>query len=189
PFAAAFVAAFAGAAEDYWFYWRVWFLSEALAFLVLAPAILTGIATGRSALGRASLARCAEACLLGCRLLAVSVRVFWGPPTAEASIPALVYLPLPLLLWAAVRFGPAGINTSLLIVAVVSISGTVRGRGPFAASSPSENVVALQLFLVTVSLPLMLLAALIAERRGETNVLRASPRDIQGRARRPLPCS
>src|SRR5262245_29825002 len=31
PFAAAFVAAFAGGTESYWFYWRVWFLSEALA--------------------------------------------------------------------------------------------------------------------------------------------------------------
>jgi len=39
PFTSAFVAAFAGTLDHYWFYWRVWFLSEAVAFVMLAPAI------------------------------------------------------------------------------------------------------------------------------------------------------
>lgn len=50
PFISAFVAAFAGTIENYWFYWRVWFLSEALAYLMLAPAILTWIASARATL-------------------------------------------------------------------------------------------------------------------------------------------
>src|SRR5262245_58363417 len=45
PFASAFVAALAGGTESYWFYWRVWFLSETLAYLVLAPPILALIGT------------------------------------------------------------------------------------------------------------------------------------------------
>ena len=67
PFTSAFVAA-ASAAENYWFYWRVWFLSEAVAFVMLAPAILTWIAGARAALAGVSLARCVEACLIGCGL-------------------------------------------------------------------------------------------------------------------------
>jgi PAS domain S-box-containing protein len=102
------------------------------------------------------------------------VRVFNWATAGEGSVPALVYLPLPLLLWAAVRFGPIGVNTSLMIVALISISGAVQGRGPFAASTPGENVLSLQLFLVVISLPLMLMAALIEERRASTNVLRES---------------
>ncbi len=43
PSISAFIAAFAGSGGHYWFYWRVWALSEALAFLMLAPAILTWI--------------------------------------------------------------------------------------------------------------------------------------------------
>jgi integral membrane sensor domain MASE1 len=133
PFISAFVAAFAGSIDNYWFYWRVWFLSEALAYLMVAPAILTGIASARAAFKNISLPRYIEACLLAFGLVAISVRVFsW--PAADESVPALVYLPLPLLIWAAVRFGPGGVNTSLLVVAFVSISGTVRGRGPFAAA-------------------------------------------------------
>lgn len=173
PFISAFGAAFAGGTEDYWFYWRAWFLSEALAYLMLAPAILTWIGAARTVPGNAPLGRFIEALLIGCGLLAISVFVF-SPVAVEGSIPVLVYLPLPFLLWAAVRFGPVGVNTCILIVAFLSISGAVHGRGPFAANSPAESVLSLQLFLVSVSLPVMFLAVLLAERRARTILLRES---------------
>ena len=135
PLLSAFVGAFAGGTENYWFYWRVWFLSESLAYLMLAPAILTGIGAARAARGKPARARVFEAFLIGGGLLAIGFRAFAWPDPAEASVPALVYLPLPFLLWAAVRFGPAGVNASLLIVALLSISATVQGLGPFATSS------------------------------------------------------
>jgi PAS domain S-box-containing protein len=165
PFASAFVAAFAGGTESYWFYWRVWYLSEALAVLVLAPSILTLIGAAGTTLKHVSAARCLEACLIGGGLVAIGVRVFNWPMAEEGSFPALVYLPLPLLLWAAVRFGPPGVNASLMIVACLSISGAVHGRGPFVTNSPAESVLSLQLFLVVISLPLMFLATVIRERR------------------------
>src|SRR5262245_9674976 len=153
PFASAFVAACAGAAGDYWFYWRVWLLSEGLAYLTLAPAIVSGIAVARTKIKNASWPRCLEACLIVGGLLVVGVRVFSWPTVGEGSVPALVYLPLPLLLWAAVRFGPPGLTSSLLIVTCLSISGAVRGRGPFASGMSADNVLALQLFLITISTP------------------------------------
>jgi PAS domain S-box-containing protein len=174
PSLSAFVGALAGGAQGYWFYWRAWFLSEGLAFLMLAPAILTWIGVFYADRNGFGLARILESGLIVVGLIAVSVRVFGWPTVGAASVPALVYLPLPLLLWAAVRFGPIGINTGLLILACVSISGTVHGNGPFATGAPAENVPALQLFLATVSIPLMLLAALITEGRDKTNALRES---------------
>src|SRR5262249_45411611 len=156
--AAAFVAAFAGGTESYWFYWRVWFLSEALAYLVLAPPILTLIGVARASLERVSFARCLEACLIGGGLVAISVRLFIRSEADADSPLALVYLPVPLLLWAAVRFGPPGASTSLMIVASLSIAGAVYGHGPFVTGSPAENVLSLQLFLAVISLPLMFLA-------------------------------
>jgi PAS domain S-box-containing protein len=174
PFLSAFVAAFAGGTPGYWFYWRVWFLSEGLAYLMLAPAILSWIAVARAARGNVPLARLLEAVFLACGLLAISLLVFRGFSAGEGRVPVLVYLPLPFLLWAAVRFGPTGVNTALVAVALVSISGAVHGRGPFVTGSPAENVLALQLFLLAISLPLMFLAALIAERRLRTSALRES---------------
>jgi signal transduction histidine kinase len=171
PATSALVAA-ASTAENYWVYWRVWFLSEALAFVMLAPAILTWIAAAQEGLRAISPVRCVEAGLIGGGLLAISARVFNSPMAETGSIPALVYLPLPLLLLAAVRFGPAGVNTSLLIVAFLSISGAVRGRGPFAGASAGDSVLSLQLFLITMSIPMMFLATLIEERRERDQAMR-----------------
>jgi PAS domain S-box-containing protein len=174
PGVSAFVAAFAGGKESYWFYWRTWFFSEALAFVALAPAILTWINVVRAPPRDIRSARFVEAGLLACGLLAVSVNAFTQATEYAGGVPVLVYLPLPFLLWAAVRFGPTGLNSALLAVTFLAIYGVVKGRGPFAAGVPAENVLPLQLFLITLSLPLMCLAALIAERRARTNALRES---------------
>jgi PAS domain S-box-containing protein len=177
PSGSAFIAALAGSSGSYWFYWRVWFLSEALAFLMLAPAILTWIRLVRARLAsgeEVSRQRRIEAGLIGCALVAVGVFVFNGASVGESRIPLLVYLPLPLLLWAAVRFRPVGVNTGLLIVALLSISGAVHGRGPFALSTQGDNVLSLQLFLITMSVPLMFLATLMEERRQKASTLSES---------------
>ena len=84
-----------------------------------------------------------------------------GPNTS----PALLYTPIPLLIWAALRFGLAGISVSMLIVTFQAIWGTMRGHGPFLAQSPVENALALQLFLLVTATPLMLLAVVIEEER------------------------
>ena len=164
PVTSAFVGAFAGGGESYWFYWRVWFLSEALAYVTLAAAILTWIAGARS-VGHTAIPRGIEPWLIAVGLLAVSFRVFHWPTAGPGAIPALVYLPLPLLLWAAMRFGPIGANTGLLILALLSISGGVRGLGPFAGGAAADSVLSLQFFLIAVSVPVMFLASAIEERR------------------------
>jgi len=174
PSISAFVAAFVGAGAGYWFHWRIWFLTEALAFLMLAPAILTWIGAARTGRWSTSRARLIEAGVIVCGSLAVSLWVFFSPPALGGSFPVLIYLPMPFLLWAAVRFGPLGVNTVLLMVALLAISGTVQGRGPFATSGLAETVLSVQLFLIVVSLPVMFLAAMIAERRARTNALRES---------------
>ena len=163
PATAAAVAAFAGGEQSYWFYWRVWFLSEALACLTLAPALLAWMARIHT-VRQASRPRAIEACVIGAGLIAICVRVFYWPTAASGHLPALVYLPLPLLLWAAMRFGPVGANTGLLVLAALSISGGVRGLGPFGGAGP-DNVLSLQLFLVAVSVPVMFLATAIEDRR------------------------
>jgi signal transduction histidine kinase len=170
PFTSAFVGAFAGGEESYWFYWRVWLLSEALALLTLAPAILTLIANVQS-VDHAAIPRGIEPWLIGVGLLVVTFRVFHWPTAGHGAIAALVYLPLPLLLWAAMRFGPVGANTGLLILAAVSISGAVRGLGPFAVGAAPASVLSLQLFLVAVSVPVMFLATAIEERRAAEHAM------------------
>jgi len=150
---------------DFWEVWKMRFPANVLASLTLVPAIVLWIRNGVASLRRASLLRSIEGCALILGLLIVASLVFTWQSSGPSALPALVYMPLPFLLWAAVRFGPRGSSTCVLILVLLSIWETVHGRGPFISSSPDQNVFFLQLFLIVVSLPLFFLAALLEERR------------------------
>ena len=170
---AGFVVLVGWKADAYWQVWRMRFTANVLAELALVPFIVLWATNGMGWLRRASLRRYAEAGLLAGGLLIMSLLVSW-PSAGPGTTPAMAYLPLPFLLWAAVRFGPAGASTSFLVVVLVSIWAATQGDGPFISGSSAENVLSLQIFLITVSLPLIFLAALVEERRGKEAALRNS---------------
>jgi PAS domain S-box-containing protein len=149
--------------NSYWDVWRVRFLSNVLATLTLVPVVMVWVNGGVTALRRAPLRRYLEAGLLTAGLLIVSEIVFDSQSLSEET--ARLYLPLPFMLWATVRFGPRGASTALLLLMFLAIGGATRGTGPFVSSSSANNAVSIQWFLIVVSIPLMALAAVIEERR------------------------
>ncbi len=174
PGLSATVAGFANANHAYAHLWRTWFFAEALTLLTVTPALLAWINALRNPAPRMSRKRLGEALALAAGLLVVGGIVFTLTPQRDGSVAALVYLPLPFLLWAAVRFGPVGAATALVAVTFLAVFATVNFRGPFAATTPDGNMLPLQLFLITLSLPLMSLATLGTERRVRENALRES---------------
>jgi PAS domain S-box-containing protein len=186
------VAATVGAAlnakiggEPYWSSWRSWFLSDALAGLVLAPTLLLWLAAGVQGLRTESRWRSAEAGVVYGGLVLLGVLVFnthlFGPQIAHAEI----YLPVPLLLWAAVRFGPRGIATALSLLVVLAIPAVANATGPFASQSvPARSVLAsvfdLQMFLLVIGVPLFFLAAVVEERKRVDAALQASEARYRG---------
>jgi MASE1 len=77
---------------------------------------------------------------------------------------------LPFLLWAAVRFNPAVSSLAILVIALVGLWSVTEGRGPFAALTPvpGKQVLRAQGTLGVISVSVILLAAVVAERkRGE----------------------
>ena len=87
-------------------------------------------------------------------------------------MPALLLAPLPFLIWAAVRVGVGGTGLTLLIVAGIALANAYIGRGPFINQAPDVNVFSLQIFLPAISIPLLLLAALVEERRQAEELLK-----------------
>jgi len=146
----------------YWAVFRMRFFSNVLASLTLVPVIVTWGRGGLPSL-RDTFWKGLEVGLLGAGLLIVGMVSFNVRNTGQTR-PALLYLPLPLLLWAAIRFGPRGTTAALVIVSVFEIWGAIHGFGPFATQSAEMNALSVQLFLILASLPLMFLAALIKER-------------------------
>ncbi|HKU60910.1 MAG TPA: MASE1 domain-containing protein, partial [Gemmatimonadales bacterium] len=107
----------------YWENWRVRFLSNLLAQLTFVPVIVTWGQAGLRGLRRLSLPRAIEAAALSAMLGLVCFVVFTRADPGGGTSPALLYAPLPFLLWAAVRFGPAATSSSLLLVALLAVAG------------------------------------------------------------------
>jgi len=171
-FLATFLSSFADAAlvtatrgEPYWLVWRTRFCSNVVTELTVAPAILTLASTGPASIARASSRRRIEAVLLAASLLTVALVIFErrGADVEWSRTP--VVLLLPLLLWAAVRFGPPGASLSLLTTALVALWASTQGRGPFTVLPAAESALGLQILLTVLAIPLLCLAALTTERR------------------------
>jgi PAS domain S-box-containing protein len=160
---------------DRWISWRISFLSEALAFLTVTPAILGWFGRARTWV-RASRAYYLEAIVLIVALSSLSYVMFVARRTNAP--PALLYSLVPFLVWSALRFGSAGAGTSMTIVALLSIWGAVHGRGPFDETDPVNTVLSLQSFLLTASLPFMVLAVLVEERQHAEIGLRESEKRL-----------
>ena len=164
-----------GFGTHYWVEWRNLGISNAVTTVVLVPALLLGAHHLFVRRPRAlPPGRVLEAALVGACTVALGVFVFDQMPAGPNTSPALLYTPIPLLIWAALRFGLGGISVSMLIITFQAIWGTMRGHGPFLTQTPAENATALQLFLLVTATPLMLLAVVIEEERRSKEALRES---------------
>jgi signal transduction histidine kinase len=151
-----------------------WGVGNALGGIALAPIFVTWIGEGVGWLGRASLRRRLEAGLLAAALV---LSAYFGFPAASASYPVLALTPIPLMLWAAVRFGSRGASGAILLVSAMALAGAIEGRAPFAAASPEHTILSLQTFLAVLSAPFLVLAAVAVEgRRANTEVSELSAR-------------
>src|SRR4051812_24327490 len=136
----------------FWTSWQGWFLADVLASLVLAPAIILWASAGFQGLRAQSSARAAEAAILCGGLLGVGWLVFASGIHDLDPSDAWLYLPVPLLVWAAVRFGPRGLMSGLALLTVLGIAGMANGRGPAVGGSTVGNVLALQIFLLGIGI-------------------------------------
>jgi len=177
PFAMAFWGAGLVVAHQpgtsYWVEWLKFGVSNGVTTIVLVPAILLGVhrLITRKPVDWTHLL---EAASLAAGLLIVGWFAFGRLTEAGPNSPALLYACIPLLVWAALRFGPGGVSASMLVVTAMAIWGMMNGHGPFLGQAPAENALALKLFLLFAAAPLLLLAVAIEDERRMTVALRAS---------------
>jgi two-component system, LuxR family, sensor kinase FixL len=152
-----------GWATDFWLAFRQRVAGHVFPMITIPPVILLTVAGQLLGVQHAPKRAYIEFFLLTIGLLAMSIPVFGWEHPIPGYVPALLLAPLPFLLWAAVRFGVGGLSLSLLILAGIALASAFVGRGPFVIQSP--EVLSLQIFLIAISIPLLLLAALVEERR------------------------
>lgn len=163
-----------GAFADYWIFWSHWYLANALPNLTLGPVFLIWFSDGARWTRWKPSRRHIEPAVLAVALVCVCIVAASaaGRFTTTSFLPAILFLPLPLVLWASVRFGEKGASGAILVVAVILTWATLHGRGLFPGEDPERSVLALQLFLTGLSIPVLMLGALIDELRSAERTTR-----------------
>jgi len=161
--------------EPYWSVFSTRFPSNVLAELLVVPTIVTAVRAVLERRGPPPPRRLLEMALLGGGLLAVAVVAFGDPGPLAPRNPWSLHTPyallLPFFLWAAVRFGPGGLSACLLTTALLAIRTGTLEVAVFSVALRGDGVLALQIFLIVVSVPLLCLAAVIEEARQTNEVL------------------
>ena len=150
------------APDDLGHVFRTWTLGDAAGVLVVAPVILTWASSGLKGFGRREI-------IEGAIVLVLLVVLATLPP--QRDVPYIVF---PVLLWAAIRFGPRGAATATLVVCSITVWNTAQNDGPFVRDSITDSLLATQLFIAISALTSLLLAAVTAERTEATMALTAS---------------
>lgn len=89
----------------------------------------------------------------------------FGPTAAGVRGYPLMFVVLPVQLWAALRFGLHGTTPAMLATSAIAIAGTLSGYGPFARGTVNESLLLLQGYLGVMMVVMLSLAAEVAARR------------------------
>lgn len=149
--------------------WPIWFLGNALCAVTLGAAIVACVA-GR-AWATTPWSRKLEFAAMLLVLGATSYFAFLdsGEPGSGFE---LAYLPLPAILWAAVRMTPCGAAWASTMLTTAAVTGAVLERGLFkGAAQGSGPEMVFAMYMVVVSATALLVAGLVTERQRATEAL------------------
>jgi two-component system sensor histidine kinase UhpB len=168
------VVRWTGEGGDYWTMWMMRLSSNMIANMSVVPTVWFFGRRGMSWLRKATLEQWVEACVLAFGVVFVSVLVFNRDYAPATHLPAMVFAPLPFLLWASIRFGSGALSASILVVVVIASWHEIHGNGLVSSASTAESVFYLHILLTLFALPSMALAAVIAERRRAEELLQGN---------------
>ncbi|MDH2354170.1 MASE1 domain-containing protein [Bradyrhizobium sp. SSUT18] len=151
--------------------WVTWWLGDVTGALVIAPALVLWTSSRYRAFSRNELLETvgvlATAAVVG--LIAYSPLIAQTP--SRDPLGFLAILPM---LWAALRRGPRDTATVALVLAGITIWGTLTGGGPFTTADLNASFLLVLMFLISITVPSLLLSADVEVRKkGEERLRRA----------------
>ncbi|MEA2984144.1 MAG: hypothetical protein QOD94_398, partial [Alphaproteobacteria bacterium] len=154
-----------GSVSNYWTFWAQWWVSNAVSSLALGTVALTWFGRRNDPPTHLPARTMIEGSILTAGLFLVCAVAFESSKgdASDGLLPALLYLPLPLILWSAIRFGAKGASGAILVVAIALLWRALNGPNPFTGDTPEESVFAIQAFLIGLAVPVLLLGAAIEE--------------------------
>lgn len=141
------------------FAWLCWWLGDSVGVLLAGPLLLS---LSRSNL-KELLRRPAEL-LLCCLLLIVTAWLTFFANSGNHALP-LAFLPMPLVLWAALRRGITGASLAVLAVSLLTTIGTAQGLGVFGSLPSETGMFMAWLYMFTMVLSGLMVIAMLGERK------------------------
>lgn len=164
--------------NDYPMVWLTWWLGDAGGSLIVAPALILWVTEPTRIQWRGG--RVVELIFLLASLLLVAFAIFDGRSSLAVRNYPLEFTFVPIIIWAAYRFGQRETATMTLILSAIAIWGTLQGFGPFARQVElNESLLLLQSFMITIAITGLGLAALVSERRAAEAELQASNQKLR----------
>lgn len=142
--------------------WFTWWLGDAVGALVITPLILSWL---EKPIERWQGTRLVEAGLLLFLLSLMAATLYTNLFIQTNSGRLWGHIAIPLLLWAAFRFGTRGVSTAMASLSAIAIWGTIHGTGTFAGSPRNEGLLYLQAYVADFTVTMLALAAIVTERR------------------------
>ncbi|QSQ22387.1 MASE1 domain-containing protein [Pyxidicoccus parkwayensis] len=159
-------AALTGGMTPFWDEWWTWWLSDLLGTALVAPLLLTWWPLPREARAPRLLVELGALLVL---VAGVTILVFQHRPDTGSwgLLDTLPYAAFPLVIAGALRQGPRGAATSIMVMGTLAVAYTSHGRGPFGLVplSAGERVLSVQVFVAVLSFSALTLAAVVEERR------------------------
>jgi PAS domain S-box-containing protein len=145
--------------------WTSCWINNCASLIAFVPAILVCATRGSSWFRGSSSRRIAEGTLLTVVFIIATFLAYGRVAASSQMLEALYLVPIPFLLWAAVRFGPAGASLSVTALVCISSWCAYAGGGPFLRSSFIDRATSLQISWIMICAPVLALAAVVRERR------------------------
>ncbi len=151
--------------------WVTWWLGDVTGALVIAPVIVLWASSNDHGFNRDD---CLET--VGVLATAAAVGLIAFSPLIEQTPgrDPLGFLAILPMLWAALRRGPRDTATVALVLAGITVWGTLTGGGPFTTANLNVSFLLVLMFLISITVPSLLLSADVEVRkRGEKRLRRA----------------
>jgi PAS domain S-box-containing protein len=157
----AFTAAGLVPAADVGPLWVTWFLADALAAMIYAPALLL-LSTDRR---RRTPAEIGEALAVAAILTLVALAIFGRDNSTGRAVYPIAFLCIPLALWPAFRLGQLETAWTAVLLSGIAVWGTFLRHGPFGLGALDGGLLQAQAFAGVVAVTSAAMAALVSERR------------------------
>ena len=156
--------------------WVTWWLGDVTGALVIAPVIVLWASSPYHAFNRQEFLE-----TVGVLATAAAVGLIAFSPLIEQtpSRDPLGFLAILPMLWAALRRGPRDTATVALVLAGITIWGTLTGGGPFTTADLNVSFLLVLMFLISITVPSLLLSADVDVRKKAEESLRRAQIDLE----------